>query len=113
MTITWLAPKAAEAYTLIWDTGASKGKIDQVILADTTVLTHTVAGLDPAKDYRFAVRGQNKCGNGEYSDIIVGSTKTVPMPMTAVKTVATAACSIQISWTAPANGGRPIKFYTI
>jgi hypothetical protein len=57
MQVSWVAPKSAESYSLFWDKGDSTSKVDKVVLGDTTTLTHTVAGFDPAKDYRFAIRG--------------------------------------------------------
>jgi hypothetical protein len=57
MKVTWKILKTAETYTLVWDKGTPQGIVAEAILADTNVLTHTVAGLDPAKDYRFRVRG--------------------------------------------------------
>jgi hypothetical protein len=57
MKVTWTALSSAVTYTLVWDKGTPQGIVAEAILTDTNVLTHTVAGLDPAKDYRFRVRG--------------------------------------------------------
>ncbi|MEO6493319.1 MAG: fibronectin type III domain-containing protein, partial [Ilumatobacteraceae bacterium] len=109
-TISWTAPAAGDSpitgYTV---TGAPSGACTVV----APVTSCLISGLTNGTTYSFTVTATSSTGTGPASAPIAA---VVPftVPAAPIAPTATAgANSVTISWTAPANNGRPITGYTV
>lgn len=66
--LNWTAVSSATHYTIVY--GESSGDYQYGVDNTGNVTTFNIGGLDPAKDYCFAVRAVNDCAPGELSNEI-------------------------------------------
>ena len=73
---------------------------------------HTVTGLTNGDDYQFQVRAVNVVGSGAASNTVTAKPATVPSAPSAQVSRITET-EIDISWTAPGDGGSAITSYEV
>jgi hypothetical protein len=97
---------AITEYNLYWDSGT--GTVTTSLYAGTGT-TYTVTGLSAGTNYIFKVRAKNIYGYGSFSsDVTFTTSTTVPGTMSELTTAYNPHPIIDISWTAPSNGGAAI-----
>ncbi len=75
-------------------------------------VTYSHTGLDPGATRHYRVSAINSVGTGAASNVANATTHNMPAAI-ADLTATAAAASIDLAWTAPANGGSDITGYTI
>ena len=116
LEITWAALTGTDSgnsdilgYQLYWD--AQTGTSD-ILLVETTSLSHLQASLSPGLPYKFKVRARNIYGTGAFSLEVVFTPINEPATMQPVVTVLNHP-NIELSFVEPDDSGLPILDYEI
>ena len=117
--VSWSAPPNTgrpdiQHYNLQYRQGESGNWTDGP--QDVNGMTATIAGLVPATVYQVRVRAVNADGDGAWSQPGTGCTAKVPLapPPPMVTATPGSRKSLDVSWTAPPNTGRPdIQHYDL
>jgi hypothetical protein len=56
-----------QSYSLFWNAGINGEEEVNNQLMDNNVLSYTVNGLQPDREYVFKIRARNACGYGQFS----------------------------------------------
>ena len=109
--LSWSAPSERGSpitgYTVEWKT---RGGNATTVAVSGTSWEHTTVTLGTTYEYR--VRAANSIGDGPWSDMTVAQTKaTAPAKVTGL--TAASGATVQLSWSAPGNGGSAITGYTV
>src|SRR3989449_5443990 len=80
----------------------------------STATTYSDTGLSPGTTYTYRVSAINSVGTSSPSNTPSATTPAVaPSPPTGLTATAVSSSQINLSWTAPNNGGSPITGYKI
>lgn len=111
------------SYTL-WSDQGSNGNSFQPIASGLLTPSYTVTGLSLGTYYIFKVTATNAWGTSDYSatvTILAAQQPNVPLPPVTIFLRGTSPqsysaqtdTSVQVTWTAPYNGGSPITGYRV
>ncbi len=116
--LAWTAPAAngtaIRGYTLQRKAGSgSYANVSTSIAGSATSYSDT--GLTPGTTYTYQIRAANSDGNAAWSNDASATTLTamVPSAITDLSATATSSTAIDLTWSAPADGGDAITGYTI
>jgi hypothetical protein len=115
VNLSWTAPASSGRPVTAYTATETEQGLGTVTCATTGALGCTVSGLRNGTEYTFTVHATNTVGDGPESNPsnkVTPVAPTAPGRPTAVTAIAGAA-SASVTWTAPANGGKPITGYTV
>ncbi len=106
ITLNWVAPSPsyAESFEIEQSLTGNEGDFSRVTPdADGKVRTHTVNDLDPQTEYYFRIRGVNRSGASDYSNIASATTQNSDDPIRPRNLAARALSEsqIEITWEMP------------
>ena len=112
--LTWTAPgnggSAITGYRL--ERKTASGTVSSSIAADAT--SHTDSGLNAGTTYTYRIRAVNGMGNGGWSNEPSATTaNAAPEAVDDLAATATSASAINLTWTAPGDGGSAITGYRL
>ncbi|HXU94819.1 MAG TPA: fibronectin type III domain-containing protein, partial [Candidatus Nitrosotalea sp.] len=113
ISLTWNPPINATGvtgYQIEYKTGSNSYSVLSVIGNLTTYL-HT--GLTTNSTYTYRVSAINSAGIGNPSNESVATTFSIPSAPRNLSAIVISSSQINLSWTAPSNGGTPINGYRI
>jgi large repetitive protein len=117
VSLTWVAPvvDGGAAVTDYLVQFSSDGGTTWQTFTDgvSTALTATVTGLANGTTYTFQVAAINAAGTGAFSNTDTATPVTTPGTPTSLAAVATSSTTVDLTWTAPTNGGSALTDYRV
>jgi titin len=113
ISLTWNPPINATGvtgYQIEYKTGSNSFSVLS-LLGNLTTYLH--AGLITNTTYTYRVSAINSAGTGNSSNESVATTLSVPSAPKNLSAIVISSSQINLSWTAPSNGGTPINGYKI
>ncbi len=119
LSISWTANpngnKAITNHEIQWSPDGTAGSWNPLRTVAGGLTETLFTGLSPGTTRHIRIRSQDSDGWGPWSDVVSGTTNAVsrPGPIPSRTAMVTGPSTIDLSWTAPDDGGSAIKKYVI